>query len=161
MKCYIKFFATVALAVMVCSCRSKEISIKPYYTFETECLGNNLDGTILLRAWGRGRNLQECREQAKKQAVREVIFKGILRGTNGCDVRPLLTEVNAYEKYRPYFDKFFRDGGAYDKYVELSGSRKKENNVVKGDLMVSADVSLRILYSELRDRLISDNILKP
>ena len=46
-----------------------------YYTIESECLGSELDGSITLRAWGTGRNRFDAVDQAKKNALREVIFK--------------------------------------------------------------------------------------
>ncbi|MBO4743830.1 MAG: hypothetical protein J5533_09395, partial [Bacteroidales bacterium] len=47
---------------------------------ETECISKEMDGSLTLRVWGTGRNRTDALEQAKKQAVYEVLFKGITRG---------------------------------------------------------------------------------
>ena len=50
-------------------------SVSSYHSFESECLGVELDGSETLRAWGRGKNRTDAIEQAKKNAVRDVLFK--------------------------------------------------------------------------------------
>ena len=49
-------------------------------SFESECMGVELDGSQTLKAWGTGRNYSDACEQAKKNAVRDVLFKGIKNG---------------------------------------------------------------------------------
>lgn len=64
-----------------------------------------------LRAWGRGKNRTDAIEQAKKNAVRDVLFKGVVAGSRECSVRPLITEVNAQERYASYFNDFLETEG--------------------------------------------------
>ena len=104
------------LLLILAGCSSKK-SVSSYHSFESECLGVELDGSETLRAWGRGKNRTDAIEQAKKNAVRDVLFKGVVAGSRECSVRPLITEVNAQERYASYFNDFFRDGGEYLKYV--------------------------------------------
>ena len=103
------------LLLVFAGCSSKK-SVSSYHSFESECLGVELDGSETLRAWGRGKNRTDAIEQAKKNAVRDVLFKGVAAGSRECSVRPLVTEVNAQERYAYYFNDFFRDGGEYLKY---------------------------------------------
>lgn len=106
------------LLLILAGCSSKK-SVSSYHSFESECLGVELDGSETLRAWGRGKNRTDAIEQAKKNAVRDVLFKGVVAGSRECSVRPLVTEVNAQERYASYFNDFFRDGGEYLKYVSM------------------------------------------
>lgn len=106
------------LLLILAGCSSKK-SVSSYHSFESECLGVELDGSETLRAWGRGKNRTDAIEQAKKNAVRDVLFKGVVAGSRECSVRPLITEVNAQERYASYFNDFFRDGGEYLKYVSM------------------------------------------
>ena len=89
------------LAISLYSCKTPTVidGSNAYTTFETECLGVELDGTQTLRAWGTGKNKGDAIDQAKKNAVRDVIFKGITSGSSECNKRPLIFEVNAQEKY--------------------------------------------------------------
>lgn len=86
-----------------------------YYTIEPECLGSELDGSVTLRSWGTGRNRFDAVDQAKKNAVRDVIFKGIRKGSSECNPRPLLPEVNAEMKYEDFFNRFSPTKGAITK----------------------------------------------
>lgn len=129
--------------------------------YETTCLGTELDGSLTLRAWGKGKNNRDAREQAMKNAVRDVIFKGITAGSGECNYRPLLTEVNAAEKYEDYFNKFFRDGGAYKNFVSKEDEKRSSRVKVKNRTQNSYGIVVRVLRAELREKLIEDNILKP
>ena len=82
-------------------------------------MGIEHDGSQTLKAWGNGRNRLDAVEQAKKNAVRDVIFKGITEGNKECNIKPIIFEVNAEEKYENYFNSFFADGGAFKNFVSL------------------------------------------
>ncbi len=132
-----------------------------FATFETECLGVELDGTQTLRAWGKGKNKADAMEQARKNAVRDVIFKGINAGSEECNKRPLILEVNAQEKYEYYFNVFFRDGGEYKKYVSSADEKRTSRIKAKNSTQENFGIVVRVNRAELRQRLIDDNIIKP
>ena len=110
-----------------CRMQQQKKVFSSYHSFESECLGVELDGSETLRAWGRGKNRTDAIEQAKKNAVRDVLFKGVVAGSRECSVRPLITEVNAQERYASYFNDFFRDGGEYLKYVSMEDKKTNSN----------------------------------
>ena len=58
-----------------------------FYIIEPECLGVELDGSVTLRSWGTGRNRIDAVDQAKKNAVYHVLFKGIRKGNPECSPR--------------------------------------------------------------------------
>ncbi len=127
------------------------------YKFETQCLGH--DGEFqTLRVWGKGNNKAEALERAKKNALRDVIFKGITAGNGECKTRPLLSIPNAEEKYEQYFNAFFSKGGAWNKYVRIDekrGSRK----VSKNSEIENWETTVEVNVTELENRLIDDNVL--
>ncbi len=128
--------------------------------FETQCLGVEEDGSQTLRAWGFGRKKKDAVEQAMKNAVRDVLFKGIKEGMDGCNMRPMITEVNARERYADYFNKFFADGGKYKSFVSLKDeNKKKSRESVKSSLGTRWSVTVRILCPKLREQLIKDKII--
>lgn len=61
-------------------------------------------------AWAKTR--EDAIEQACKNAVRDVLFKGVQTPENTILSRPLIREINAEEKYQYFFNPFFADGGA-------------------------------------------------
>jgi hypothetical protein len=149
------------LLTMGCKKATEVSSSYAYTTFETECLGVELDGSQTLRAWGKGKNKSDAIEQAKKNAVRDVIFKGINAGSGECNQRPLITEVNAQEKYEQYFNQFFKDGGEYRKFVNMKDEKSTSRLKSTSSSQENYGVVVRVLRSDLRQQLINDNIIIP
>lgn len=128
-------------------------------TYEPECISVEQDGSQTLRVWGKGRNRSDAIEQAKKDAVYYILFKGVLKGNKGYNLRPIVTEVNARERYRDYFDIFFMDAGEYLNYVSMADRRLGSTKKVKTDTQVMYCITVRVLVPELRQRLIRDGII--
>ncbi len=114
-----------------------------------ECLGVEMDGSQTLRVAGVGRNRSDAR----------VIFYGVREGAGGCDVRPLVTEVNAQERYEEYFNRFFADGGPYLKYVSLRDTKSGSTMHKKDKIGATYYLTVRVLRSKLKARLKEDNVI--
>ena len=131
------------------------------YTNKTlECLGVELDGSQTLRVSGIGRNKADSKEQAKKNAVWAVIFNGIQGGAEGCNTRPLINEPNAAEKYEDYFNIFFADNGDYKEYISMEDTKRRSAKKAKSKVAANYTITVRVLRPQLRQRLISDGVLK-
>jgi hypothetical protein len=133
------------------------------YTFETECMGVEMDGSVTLKAWGNGRNYFDALEQAKKVAVRDVVFKGIQNGKSDCSRVALVLEPRAQETYEEYFAKFLADGGEYTKYVnskdeKLNQKRKRDKKEARESVTLAAIV--RVDRLALKRKLVEDGIIK-
>ena len=127
---------------------------------ETECIGKEMDGSLTLRVWGTGRNRTDALEQAKKQAVYDVLFRGVTKGNTDYTMRPVMTEVNARERYSDYFDIFFMDRGEYLKYISMEDKRAGSTRVSKRNYRdVTVGVTVRVLVPQLRARLKADGVL--
>ena len=158
-----KYILVVFIFPLFIGCSSPQKNIAGNYTHKTECLGLELDGSQTLKAWGNGRNRLDAVEQAKKNAVNEVLFNGIYEGKQDCDKRPLLLEVNARQNHDDYFNLFFADGGEYKNYVSLKDERifQKVSRDRKGAReSVTHGIVVRVLRSELKKKLIQDGIIK-
>ncbi len=150
------------VSILFFSCNSQK-RIAGNYSYKTECLGLEMDGSQTVKAWGPGKNRMDEIEHAKKIAVKDVLFNGIYEGKQDCEKRPVIVEVNARQKYETYFNEFFSDKGEYKKFVSLndgyfsqkvSGANK---NVRYG---FTQGVVLRVLRAELKQKMIEDGILK-
>lgn len=134
------------------------------YTIEVECLGIEMDGSVTLRAWGTGRNRFDAVDQAKKNAVRAILFKGMRKGNADCNPRPLVPEVNAEMKYEDYFNKFFSDRRDIYKHFVSGKDERLDNKIFRrgmGDSkMVTYRVIVRVLRSELKEQLREDGIIR-
>lgn len=133
------------------------------YNYKTSCVDVESDGSQTLLAWGKGRNRSDAVEQAKKNAVMDILFTGILDGNSVCSKRPLVSEVNAREKYEDYFNAFFKDGGDFMKYVSLKDERIGDHifrDRKRSSNGVNLSVVVRILAPELKAQLKKDRILQ-
>lgn len=146
--------------LLFCSCSAKKTSLGAFYSFETECLGTEHDGSLTLRAWGEGNSKKDAVEQAKKKAVHDVIFKGVTRGINDYHMRPLITESNASEKYQDYFNRFFSDRGDYLQFVNMKDEKSNSKQVMENRQVYKYGITVRVLSSELKNKLQNDGIIK-
>jgi hypothetical protein len=155
-------FKIILFAILLIQSCKPQKQIAGNYTFKTECLGIEMDGSQTVKAWGNGRNRYDAFEQAKKNAVNDVLFNGINEGKQNCEKRPLVAEVNARQKYDTYFNQFFTDGGEYKNFVSMKDERigQKVSRDRKGARQsVTHGVIVRVLRAELKQKLIDDGIL--
>lgn len=122
---------------------------------KVQCIGVEHDGSQTLRSQGVGRNKADAQEQAKKNAIMAVLFNGVA----GCDIRPLLPEANAREKYARYFDFFFMDKGEYAKYVSMEDTRPNSQTKNRRKVQKTYTITVRVLRSQLAERLRNDGLL--
>lgn len=137
--------------------------ISASYTYKTECMGVELDGSQTLKAWGNGRNRADAIEQAFKNAVRDVLFNGINNGKSDCNVKPVIFEVNAQQKHEEYFNRFFSDKGPYKEFVsEKDGSRYHVEVIKERKQSGSQEtygIIVRVLRAELISKMKADGII--
>lgn len=163
MKTIAKFIALglCTAAIALTGCRGKQDISSSYslFKFDTTCVSNNGDGTQTLRAWGTGPSIDVAIEQAKKNALNDVIFKGI-PGEKGCNQQPIVTEVNGRERYEEYFDRFFSDGGEYSNFVYETSSKDRSRVKSKSNSRENYGVIVTVKRSALRDQLRQDGLIK-
>ena len=123
-------------------------------------MGAELDGSITLKTWGKGKNKADALEQARKEAIKAVLFVGIRNGKTDCDTRPVLHAPNILENRADYFNNFFKDGGDYKQFAsnkDESFGKKERVNGRDGEVMFG--FVIRIMRSELKKQMITDKIL--
>ena len=127
------FFVLAALisfgllaSVTPCSAQKRKKADRATMVWEYEIeptTGQVLQGSILVKVWSYSKSKTVALEQAAKNAVHGVLFKGVAAlNTSSARIpaqRPIITDVNAEETHREYFEKFFADGGEYMKYVNF------------------------------------------
>ncbi|MCK9640512.1 MAG: hypothetical protein M0R39_11450 [Prolixibacteraceae bacterium] len=130
------------------------------YNYELACLGVGNDGTKLLKVWGYGKKVDNAIYDAKRTSVAAVIFRGIPAG-NGAAPTPSLLPVDGYEQHMDFFDEFFKDGGMYLSFVNLTtdGTPGGSDNI-KMSHGYKVAVSASINFNELRKYLQDKGIIK-
>ena len=145
------------LAVLLASCGS--VKTEAYYDLKTQCIGSELDGSITVRSFGRARTARDSYQQARKQAVYDVVFSTI-KTKDGGIIKPLVSEPNAKEKYQRYFDDFFSDKGAFEKYCSMKEKRFLSSRWRRTDTQSVCETTVCVYRGLLKDKLIEDGIIK-
>lgn len=134
--------------ILIISCSKRINSNGSYYDFEVRCLGSELDGSVTLESYGRGRNYLDASTQAKKNAVSTVLFSGIKQGNSGCDRNAIVSETIRKNNVE-FFATFFADKGPFLDYVDVSDERivnkisrdsKKSKNIQQRKVIVNVNV---------------------
>ena len=131
---------------------NKQKKTASYYGVETECLEDKLDGSFILQAWGKGSSKSEAIDQAKRNVLNDILFKGV---NKGCQLPPLIIEVNASKKYKSYVYSFFNSD-----YKDFISIEKSPKSLKKTRKQTSYGIKVRVKVEKMRQKLITDNILK-
>lgn len=157
-----KFYQTILCCISLIAaagCASSRVSTSSYYPSATTYMNDEGDGSLTLRAYGHGRNRNDAIEQAAKNAVRDVIFKGVNVPNNALMSKPLVTVVNAEEKFQTFFNAFFADGGEYARFVTGRDRRSGSNNKETNTMQVKMSTTVRVLRAELKQYLIDNGLI--
>ncbi len=112
-----------------------------------------LDGTILLTIKTQGESIDDCKENAKKQAVYVVIFQGY-NTANNIPAAPSLTDLSTFNEKKAEFEDFFKDGGDYSQFTpraELHPSipaSKIEKKLYEASVNVDVEIEKLRAYLE-------------
>ncbi len=132
-----------------------------YYDIEVECMGTGMDGTQLIKVWGYGKKPDDAIEQAKKNAVQAVMFKGITTGKPGCMMRPLITDPGAEQQHQDYFVAFFKEHGKYLNFVNVSNDGSIDpKDRLKAGKQFKIGILVSVSHNALRKELESAGIIK-
>jgi hypothetical protein len=145
--------ACILICSLSSSSQNKQSKTASYYNYETECLEDKLDGNFIFMAWGTGSSKKEAIDQAQRNAINDIFFKGVNKST--CSVRPLITEVQAREKYRGYVAEFFKED--YLEYISIEKSTKSKK---KSRSQTTYGVKVKIDVEGIRNKLKIDKIIK-
>ncbi len=153
--------AVMLLSLGATSCRNtKEVGTSTaYYQFDPTFQSADASGRLTVRSWGQASSKGKAIEQAKKNAVSQLLFKGY-QGAPGYMNRPLVQEVNARERYAEYFDRFFADGGEYRKFVKEASASDDSRLRSKTDAVQNLSVVVVLDVNKLREQLRKDGVIK-
>lgn len=153
----ILWIAVVAIVVAGCGPTKSQA----YYDYASKMIAAHGDGSFTIRAWGRSRNATMSYEAAQKQALEDVLFKGVkAQSSNLTDLKPLVMEVNGRERHEEYFNAFFSDEKVWGAFVSMKDRRTMTSRYQRTDAQTLAQVTVLVYRSELQKKLQNDGILK-
>ena len=123
------------------------------FRYEIECVSVGATGSYLVKVWSFSKKADVAIEQAKKNAVHGVIFKGFTGAGAGCTQKPLASSPSIEEEKADFFTNFFADGGKYMKFVSVTG----DGSVAAEDRMkVGKEYKVGVIISVSKDNLRKD-----
>lgn len=132
------------------------------FRYEVFCEGVGVAGTSLIKIYSYASKPKLEKDVAKRNAIHAIIFKGYI-GTSGCSTqKPLARDSSVEIKHKDYFDVFFKEGGEYLKYVNLTN----DGSIGSGDIQkigkkqYKIGVVVSVSKDELRKKLEEDGIIK-
>lgn len=130
------------------------------YDQPSKVLSANYDGSYVIRTQVRARNSALAFTDAQRKAVQEVIFDGVQAGSNGIqDLKPLIYDKNAREKYEDYFNAFFSDNGEWKNYCSLKDRRAFSSTYERTRTQMVQSVTVTVARDALKKRLQADGII--
>ncbi len=161
MKQYAYLLASTAMvAVLLLSAGCGSRTSQAYYNQPSKVMSANYDGSYVIRTQVRARNSALAFADAKRKAVQEVIFDGVTAGSNGVqDLKPLVYDKNAREKYEDYFNAFFKDNGDWTEFCSLEDRRAFSSTYQRSRTQMVQDVTVTVKRAELKKRLQADGII--
>lgn len=124
------------------------------WRYEIEGVSQGSQGTYLIKVWSYSKKPKVAIEQAKKNAVHGVIFRGYEGNKKGLrPQKPLTNDPNLEQEKEVFFRDFFATGGKYLKFVSLTN----DGAVAAGDrLKVGKEYKIGIVVSVQKDALRKD-----
>ena len=125
-------------------------------------VGQAPQGCAIVRVWSYSKNANVATAQAGKNAVHGIIFTGYAPSTDSKRLpgrHPMIETPGTEEKFATYFEKFFEDGGSYQRYVSLMGNGVPDQ-VVKIGKEYKVGLVVTVMADELRQRLESDGVMQ-
>jgi len=153
------------LAVMtLASCATSKQTADKYtaqWRYEVEPVSIGTQGSYLIKVWSYSKKQAVAAEQAKKNAVHGVVFRGFA-GMNGVSRKAPLASPNLENEKREFFVPFFADGGRYMKYVSITndGSIGAKDRLKVGK-EYKIGVVVAVAVDELRKDLEDAGIIRP
>ncbi len=158
----IVFFSLLAQTAFAGKKKDKfEALWKSPYSVEIESLGVGYDGSKMVKAWAYGKNADMAIIEAKKNAISAVIFKGIPAGNGAASTPAICKDPNALEKNQDFFNNFFKDGGKYLQFINISNDGMPGgSDRIKMKKGYKVAIKASVAYNNLRKYLEEQGIAK-
>ena len=123
------------------------------WRYEIECVSTGAQGSYLIKVWSFSKKPSIAIEQAKKNAVHGIVFKGFTGQGAGCTQKALAGSASIDQEKEAFFDEFFADGGKYMKFVNITG----DGTVAAEDrIKVGKEYKIGVIVSVSKDELRKD-----
>lgn len=148
----------------ICMAQSKKKADKETaeWRYEIEAVGTGTQGTYQIKVWSYSKNPETAIEQAKKNAVHGIIFKGFPNKDRVPGQKALAQSPNLEQEKEDFFKDFFNTGKKYQKFVTLTnnGAIAAGDRIKIGKKEYKIGVIVSVNVAGLRKDLEAAGILK-
>ncbi len=134
---------------------------KQWY-YELEAYNTPNKGAVYVKVWSYGPDVTVARDQAMKNAVHGVIFRGVPAN----DARripaksPLVADYEVEQNHKAFFDQFFTDGGEYLRYVTKTTSASSDDILKYDKKNYKVGIIVTVQYDALKKMLEKRGIIE-
>ncbi|MCC9042853.1 hypothetical protein LNQ81_09210 [Myroides sp. M-43] len=153
-------FALLIMALASCKSKPTNTMASFYIDKKIDCVSADMYGNEVVQVFTTGRNRSAAIAEAKEEAIKTIMFRGIVSNKKECSVKPIVKEANVEERYKKYFDKFFKKGGKNRKYTSVRRIAFQSNVVKHGITYESYSIEVTVNRKEIERRLAKDKIIK-
>jgi len=153
---FIVLFAVSFLCSAQTKAKKKANEDTEGWKYEIEAVKTGTQGSYLIKVWSYSKKPEVAIEQAKKNAVHGIIFKGFTGKQGVPGQRPLANNSNLEFEKADFFNAFFSDNeGRYMKFVSLTtdGSVSAEDRLKIDKKTYKIGVVVSVNVSSLRKDL--------
>lgn len=153
--------------LMFCSCavqKANRQTLDMRYEIEaTE--GQAIQGNVFVKVYTYSKDKNVAMAQAGKNAVHGVLFKGTAP-VNNAKVRipgqkPIITDFNAEVIHKQYFESFFKEGGKYQKFIQVVNNGVPEpGDIIKVGKEYKVGVKVLVSKDALRKEMEAAGIIR-
>lgn len=125
------------------------------WRYEINCINVGVKGTYIIKVWSYSKKPKIAIEQAKKNAVHGIVFRGFTGNGSNCNSQSALANnSNLANEQKDFFKEFFTDGGKYMQFVNLSN----DGSIDSGDItkVSKKEFKVGVIVSVNKDALRKD-----
>ena len=153
-------FPMIGATAGACRKADKETAQMRYELQAT--IGQAPEGSAMVRVWTYSKKAKVATLQAGKNAIHGLLFKGYPSYNEG-NTRivgrdALIADPKVQEVHKDYFDAFFADGGAFQRYISFIGNGEADQ-ILKVGKEYKVAITVIVQLDALRERLQEDGIL--
>ena len=167
MKRFIKLaLVLVSIVAVATSCSTaRKAADRDTLTWQYEIeptIGSAVQGAVLVKVWSYSKDKNVALEQAGKNAVHGILFKGIpALSIRHVAHKPIVTDFNAEQTHSSYFKSFFADRGKYMKFVNyINNGIPAPGDIIKVGKEYKIGVRVSVAKDALRKEMEAAGIAK-
>lgn len=162
MKKIILIAAILSLSLGQAAAKKYKFTFNP--PFEIEQIRYVSGGVKFIKSWAVDKNADKAIIKAKQNAVAAALFTGIAPNRvvgASSPISPICASGPTYEENKEYFDKILVEGDFLNYALDVNSTYPTGQDNIQTPDGRRVGVYIKLLYDDLRNKLIQDNIIKP